>query len=288
MVTVLFTSCSSLPDKGKPAPVNGRKEQAVLYLDRGHTEYNWGNYESSVNFYSQSFELASSVDWQEGMVRSLIHLSRSYDRIGQGEAALARLAAAEELLERYEDPLLDLLTGNRRTEWLLFNKDVSDALEHGLLMTDRAGSIKARESGESWRVLAAVYKRAGELDDSLDAIEQAVSIDSSRNYTAELASDYYIRSSVLSLSGRESEAVESMFLALEKDKFIENTASIAQDLYALALIYEKTGDLEEAAHFLNRSYLVYLSSDSVEIPAAVLEMMESYSGSSQLGGFSGN
>lgn len=275
---LILGSCSSLPKKERLVPVTAKKEQAALYLSRGHNEYNWSNYESSVNFYTKSYQLAASVDWQEGMIRSLVHLSRSQDRLGLSSESLENLEYAEEFLVRHDDEVLSLLAGNRRTEWLLFNRGSADALEQGLSMAETAGPLKVREAGESWRILAAVYKKEGNLVRALEAVEKAVSLDNSQNFTAELASDYYIRSSILSLSGKTDEALESMYSALEMDKYIENTASIAQDLYGLALIYEKAGNDLEASHYFLRSYIVYSSSGGVPVPDNLVDKIRGFSG----------
>lgn len=269
----LILSCSSMPKGENPDAVNVKKEQAALYLSRGHNEYGWNNYESSIKLYNKAFSLSSSVDWEEGMVRSLVHMSRSIDRTADNKQSQLYLDAARELLPVSEEVTLSILVGNRESEWLLFHKGPEKALEKCNEVISALGSEKSEEAGETWRLKAAIHKKMKNYDAALEAIEQAVALDSKQQYIAELASDHYIKASILSLSGREVEGINSMLQALHYDKFIENTAGIAQDLYALALIYEKMGKKEDANHFYQRSYLVYTGDGRVPIPPALSEKL---------------
>ncbi|MBF9015556.1 MULTISPECIES: tetratricopeptide repeat protein [unclassified Oceanispirochaeta] len=271
--SIILGSCSSIPKEERLAAVNEKKEQSALFLSQGHNEYGWKNYESSMTLYKSSFSLAASVDWGEGMIRSLVHLSRSADRIGESDKSLEYMDAAEELLKDIDNTTLLILVGNRKSEWLLFNESPQKAIEQSEVVIALIDSEKSEEVGESWRIQAAAYKRMKNYEKALESIENALSLDEEQHYVAELASDYYIRGSILSLSGREADAIDSMYLALQKDKFIENTPAIAQDLYALALIYEKSGQNENANHYFQRSYLVYKGVRE-EVPPVLVEKLK--------------
>jgi tetratricopeptide (TPR) repeat protein len=270
---ILLLSCSSIPKGERLAAVNDKKEQAALFLSRGHNEYGWNNYESSIKLYSNAFSLSSSVDWEEGMIRSLVHMSRSSDRTADSKQSQVYLDAARELLFISDKVTLNILVGNRESEWLLFHKSPEKALEKCNEIINILGSENSEEAGETWRLKAAILKKMKNYDDALDAIEKAVTLDDKQHYIAELASDHYIKASILSLSGREVEGINSMLQALHYDKFIENTAGIAQDLYALALIYEKMGKKENANHFFQRTYLVYTGAGRSDIPPVLNEKL---------------
>lgn len=274
----MLLSCSSIPKGERLAAVNTQKEQAALFLSRGHSEYGWNNYESSINLYKNAFTLSSSVDWEEGMIRSLVHLSRSSDRISNSTQSILYLDAARELLPITDNKTLDILVGNRGCEWLLFHKSPEEALEKCNELVELLGSEKSEEAGETWRLNASIHKKMKNYEDALYAIDKAVVLDEKQHYIAELASDYYIKASILSLSGEEVEGINAMLQALHYDKFIENTAGIAQDLYALALIYEKNGKKENANHFFQRTYLVYTASRQEHIPPALSEKLKNSTG----------
>ncbi|MDC7235712.1 MAG: hypothetical protein PQJ58_20985, partial [Spirochaetales bacterium] len=231
-------------------------------------------FDSAAGLYTNAFRISSSVDWTEGMVRSLVHLSRCSDRTGDSSTSRDYLKAAEELLFASDDPVLDVLVGNREVEWLLFNESAGSALEKCISVSQNHGSVSSSEAGETWRLMAAIYKKKGDYDSALVNIEKAVSHDDKYHYLAELASDYYIKSSIQSLSGNEADAVNSMLQALHYDKFIENTAAITQDLYALGLIYEKMGDSEMAIHYFQRTYLVYTGSGKTSVPEILQKKLE--------------
>ena len=279
-ILYLLTSCSSLPKDGKEAAVRDRKEQAATILEQGNKEYLWENHDSSLNKYTNAFRLSASVDWQEGMIRALVALSRSSDALGRGELSARYLNRAEYLLEEYKDTALELTTANRRTEWLLFNAGAEEALEESDRNIASADKSPGREAGEAWRIRAAVLKRMGELEKALEAADRALELDEKRGDLREAASDHYIRSSILSLSGDTDQAAGSMQKALALDKRIENTPAIAQDLYALGLILEKAGDPERAGHYFRRSALVYESAGGLVIPEGLLKRLDGSGGSS--------
>lgn len=272
-ILYLLTSCSSLPKDKKDAGVRDKKEQAAAVLEHGNKEYLWDNHASSLNQYQSAFRLSASVDWQEGMIRSLIALSRSSDALGRGGASSVYLDRADFLLEEYDDPALALTAANRRTEWFLFNATADRALEESDKIISSADKAKGREAGEAWRIRAAILKRKGELATALEAADRALDLDEKRADLREAASDYYIRSSILSLSGDTEQAVQSMQKALALDKRIENTPAIAQDLYALGLIMEKAGDKERADHYFRRSALVYESAAIAAVPEGLSERL---------------
>lgn len=271
---IFFTSCSSMPKGERLAAVNTKKEQAAVYLRRGHNEYGWSHYDSSIELYNNAFILSSSVDWEEGMIRALIHLSRSADKTAKSEIAIDFLNAARELLPDTDSQALKVLVGNRESEWMLFHKSPEEALEKCREVLTYAGSDKTEEHGETWRLKASIHKKMAQYEEALEAIDKAIALDDSQHYIAELASDYYIKASILSLSGREEDGINSMLQALQYDKFIENTPGIAQDLYGLALIYEKMGNIEKANHYFQRTYLVYAAEGQQNIPAALTDKLK--------------
>jgi tetratricopeptide (TPR) repeat protein len=274
IVTILLTACSSIPKEARVQAVNTQKDQAAVYLERGHREYTWDNYESALHQYMNAFTLSSSVDWQEGMVKSLVHLSRASDRMKESVRAKIYLDQAVDLMTEIESLELNTLVLNRKTEWFLFNDTPKSALQLNDDVLKNIDKLKGEEAGEVWRIRAVVLKAMKDYDQALIAIEKALERDQKGNYLSELASDYYIRASVLSLSGREEEAAISMTYALEKDKFIENTPGIAQDLYGLGLIYEKIGENEKANHYFQRSYLVQKGANRNDIPEKLLEKLQ--------------
>jgi len=274
-----LSGCSSIPKQERVVRVTTVRKQAAVLLERGHAEYRWDGYDSSLNQYRNAFLLASSVDWQEGIVRSLVHISRSLDRLGRTEEALAHVSAASELLEADSPAELRVLVLNRTAEWYFLQgnrKDAGTAVQQALTAGE---GITSQETGETWRIKAALHKRAGEYDQALAAVESAAALDEKGGFIAELASDYYIRASVLSLTGDSEGAAASMMQALEKDKFIENTPGIAQDLYGLGRIYEKAGDSDNAVLYFKRAYLVYKGSGKGTVPEKITESLETLTGS---------
>jgi hypothetical protein len=270
----LITGCSSMPKDERSQYVGTAREQSALQLDRGNNEYRWNNYVSALTFYKKALREASSVDWQEGIVRSMVQISRTLDQLGHKDDALKYANTARDFQKDTTSRELDVLTLNRLAEWHFLQNEIQQALT---LLDDAIAAgkgLESQEAGETWRVKAAIHKKQSHYSEALSAIDTAVELDNKGFFLGELASDYYIKSSILSLSGEYKEAVESMEQALEKDKFIENSAGIAMDLFGLGKIHEKFGNSEKALIYYKRLYLVYLGTENGTVPGFLLDSIK--------------
>ena len=277
ILTILFISCSSMPKDEKVQNVTATRSLGALHIERGNNEYRWNNYDSALALYSKALTLSSSVDWEEGVIRSMVQISRTLDQLGETEKALIYAETAAAFMEARELDALRVLTLNRKAEWYFYQDKTTEAFKF-LEESIKAGKdLETEEIGESWRIKAAILKKKKDYGMALEAIEEAVAIDKKGFFLGELASDYYIRASILSLSGKYSEAIESMELALEKDKFIENSAGIAMDLYGLGKIHNKNGNSEMALDYFKRLYLVYKGANDGTVPEFLIESLKDLS-----------
>ena len=262
----IFSGCSSMPKGEKVQYVNSVSSQSAIQLERGNNEYRWNNYKSALNLYSKALTLASSVDWQEGIIRSIVQISRTLDQLNRGEDSRIYAETAREFQMTAGSAALDVLTLNRLGEWTFFKGDSQAALSLISKALAAGQSLESEEIGETWRIKAVIHKKEKDYSSALQAIDEALKIDEDGAFLGELASDYYIRSSILSLMNHLDEAIESMEIALVKDKFIENSAGIAMDLFGLGKIYEKKGDSEKAFIYYKRLYLVYSGTNNRTVP----------------------
>ncbi len=260
-----------MPKDEKAQLVTTGRTQSALQLERGNNEYRWNNYESALNLYNKALASASAVDWQEGIIRSFVQISRTLDQLNRPDEAFTYVELASQLLEGLDSPVLQVLVINRRSEWSLFQENMEEALSIIETAIEEGEKISTEEAGESWRIKAAILKRMDQFYLALEAVEEAEQIDSKGPYLAELASDYYIKGSLHSVMGNYPEAVKNMEKALEKDKFIENSAGIALDLFGLSRIYEKSGDIEMSQLYLKRLYLVNLYANPGTVPEKLLQ-----------------
>ncbi|OQY33782.1 MAG: hypothetical protein B6241_06940 [Spirochaetaceae bacterium 4572_59] len=272
--TILLSSCSSMPKDEQDLTVSIIKTKSAMQLERGNNEYRWNNYDSALALYSKALSSSSSVDWQPGVIRSLVQISRTLDQLKQAEKSRQYALAARGFRESIENKALNILTQNRIAEWYYFQDDINKSLT----LIDQAilqgKNLESEEAGETWRIKASILKKKENYEAALSAIDEAVNLDKKGLFLGELASDYYIKSSLLSLSGKYPEAVVSMEAALEKDKFIENSSGIAMDLYGLGKIHEKNGNSDKALEYYNRLYLFYLGSNNT-IPDFLLDAINS-------------
>ena len=274
---IILSGCSSMPKDEKAQLVNTGRTQSALQLERGNNEYRWNNYASALNLYHKALASASAVDWQEGIIRCFVQISRTLDQMNRSEDAFQYIKMAYQLLEGMDCPVLQILVINRHSEWSLFQENPDEALSLIESAIKVGEKIISEEAGESWRIKAAVLKKMDRFDLALEAIQQAEQIDSKGPYLAELASDYYIMGSLFSVMENYTDAVKYMQKALEKDKFIENSAGIALDLYGLSRIYNKNGAKEMSVLYLKRLFLVYHYANRGTVPENLLNITDEQS-----------
>jgi tetratricopeptide (TPR) repeat protein len=114
--------------------------------------------------------------------------------------------------------------------------------------------------------LAVLYHNMGaglrntrEFSEALSCVQKAADLNHPAKRFSELASNYYLLSSINFRQDKFEEAKGNALAALDYDKRMENSLGIAQDLLALGSIEEKAGNASEAHDAYKRSFLAYRS-----------------------------
>jgi len=108
------------------------------------------------------------------------------------------------------------------------------------------------------------------IDVALQFFNRAITINIKKKLFKEIASNYYMISSVYSEKGKYEIALDYINKALEMDKYVENSLGIAKDYRAMGIISKKIGKESDAYTYFKNSLFIYRSIKTI-LPNFVLE-----------------
>jgi tetratricopeptide (TPR) repeat protein len=264
-----FAACSSAP----PAPdaVFEKRNQASRNLESGNRHFREARYAEALEFYALALDGYTAMDDSEGRVTALNSIGKVFflsgdvparaGGVGNTERAFSSYREAYSLAKRLESPRFVLQSANNLAEVHIRRGENAAALE---LLEDTLGQRGVRDfSSLELAVLyhntALVLRNLERYGEALEAAMRARDMNRGAKRFGELASNYYIMSSIYFRQGVLGEARGAAGSALEYDKRMENSLGIAEDLLALGSIEEKGGDVSAAYDMYKRAFLVYRS-----------------------------
>ena len=257
VVIVLFAACSSAPPPKEE--IFDKRNLATEYIEFGNKYFKQAQYDQAARFYQLAEEYYSTVEGREGIVTAKNSLGKVRFAVGDLDGAMKLYREAEALAAVLGKPELVLQGINNIGEISLRKGAQKEALkefEKGLSLAESSGSA-GRERAILHHNYAAALKNSDRMDEAVLEIDKARTLNLAAKRYEELASNYYLLSSIHSKKKDYTEAIKTAELALEYDKKMENSLGIAQDLNALGLIMEKTNQTEAAYDMYKRSFLVY-------------------------------
>jgi tetratricopeptide (TPR) repeat protein len=242
--TLLFAACSSAP----PAPdgVQDRKNRAADYLKFGQQSFQAAQYDQALSFYQIALDLDTAVDHEAGMAAAWNSVAMAQTALGKTEEARTSLTQAEAMAKLAGDRTLIL-----QVEVNLVQADLSDGNNEGA----RRRLVSLQPFPETVEG-AALEHASGLLEKNLDhpaqalaAFDKALAVNQKLGLKQEMASNHFMKASVLGRQGNWKGARAELETALTLDRLMENTMGIGQDWRALgtvALRLEKPHDAFDA------------------------------------------
>jgi len=269
-----LAACSSAPPPKEE--VFDQRNLATEYVEFGNKYYKQAQYDQAARFYQLASEYYAGVDAREGLVTANNSLGKVRLAFGDVDGALAYFRKAETLAAVVGKSELLLQCANNLGEISLRKGETKEALAifEKALSSSAGQAEQSREKAVLLHNRAAALKAADRPDEAEAEIAKAQALNLGAKRYEELASNYYLLSSLHSKRKNFGEALKAAELALEYDKKMENSLGIAQDLTALGLILEKTGQTEPAYDMYKRSFLVYRAIQYVPGARKSLELLE--------------
>jgi tetratricopeptide (TPR) repeat protein len=253
----LIVSCSSAPPRSDT--LTAVRDQAAQNSGYAEAYFRQGRYDLALQFFTQSLNENTSIDYAEGITQSYVAIGKTYMAMGSLDMAEDILVKAKEK-SRVAGPSLFFSSSNGLGELYLAKGDPQKALtvfEEALSMP--ATSRTPAQTALLLHNLGTAQKNLGNLPEALEYFGKSLDINTAGKLIESAAADYYMIASVYSLQARFDDAVKSAEMALSLDKKVESSPGIAQDLYALGLISIKRKDLAAAYDYFQRSYMVYVT-----------------------------
>lgn len=249
--------CSSVPEQAEE--VVEKKNSAAEYAVYGNNYYNQGMYVQALNFFNLSLAYNGAVYHEEGMIQSYNSIGKVYIVLGSMEKAEKSYTDALELALLIKNAELIAQSINNLGELYLKQDKYDLALQKFEEALDYSKDLPVEKVAIIYHNIGIVYKRKDDTETALEYFEKALKINLGKKYHEEIASNYYMISSIHSGRGDYLTAMGYALKALEEDRKVENSLGIAKDFQALGIIVLKFGKEEEAYDYFQKCLYVYTS-----------------------------
>jgi len=274
IIMLTLASCSSLP-KGDRQVVESQN-RAAGYARFGNQYFAEGNLSKALDFFRLALEENQSIDNETGIAKTYYSIGKVHLSAENLEEAENAFSHTREIAERTGRPQLLMYAYSGSGELAMARNDPARALE---LFESSLGEARQLSDDPKWTAIAlhnvgTALSRLGKLDDAETRFQAAAEINTQENRYRELASNHYMLASIYSRRTEYQKAEVELQTAMKNDKIVENSLGIAQDLRALGMVQEKSGNLETALDYYQRSLQVYVARGQRAPTVALLGVLE--------------
>ncbi|WP_319522982.1 tetratricopeptide repeat protein [uncultured Desulfosarcina sp.] len=263
-------ACAATP---KATSTVDRSEQGDQELKRGMYWYHRGCSRKALDHFQVAYEYFSLHDQPQGVARSLIGLAHLHRLADNRENAILFYDAALTAARRCGDQTVTARALSGKAALLIDADDLSGAealLDEAQLISTKNGSVSATLLNHR----AVLEMKEGHYDEALALLDQADSNAVEADSPA-AATIRFTRARVLMRTGHDQQAMALFQQALELDRGAGFSQGVAADLLAIADIYERSGQNENALDCLERSLKIYALMGNRKIVLDHLERLES-------------
>jgi tetratricopeptide (TPR) repeat protein len=267
-LAVLVTACSSAP----PAPegVQDRKNRAADYLKFGQNAFREAQWDQALAFYLNAVDLDTAVDHVPGMAAAWNSVASAQTALGKTEEARAALAQAEALAAESGDRTLVLQVAVNLVQADL----AAGAFDPARKRLDSLAPFPATAEGAALdHALGTLEKAQDHPALALAAFDRALAVNLKLGLKTEMASNHFMKASVLGRQGQWAEAKVELQTALGLDKTMENTLGIGQDWRSLGTVSAKLGDTQGAFDAYVRAERLFQAAGLADQQRKTLELL---------------
>lgn len=268
-LSIFWGGCSSAP----PAPegIQDRKNRAADYLKFGRQAFREAQFEQALSFYLIAVDLNTAVDYEVGMAVAWNSVATAQTALGRPAEAEAALEQAEALATSAADPIVRLQVAVNRVQADLEAGKPGEARSRLEALRPFPASAEGAALEHAWGML---NKLEGTPEEALAAFDRSLAVNTKLSLRQEMASNRFMKASVLAKLGRWDEARVELTAALALDKVMENTLGIGQDLRALGTVALKQGRPQEAFDAYLRAYRLFQAAGLSDQQKKTKELMD--------------
>jgi tetratricopeptide (TPR) repeat protein len=264
----LAVACSSAPPA--PTSVQDRKNRAADYLKFGQQAFQETRYAQALSFYLIALDFDTAVDNEAGMAVAWNSVAVAQTALGKLDEARAALAEAEAMAKVTGDRTLILQVAVN-----LVQADLSAGNNEAARL--RLVSLKpfpeTAEGAALEHSFGMLQKSLEHPDEALAAFNRALALNQRLGLKQEMASNHFMKASVLGHVGNWTAARSELQLALGLDRTVENTLGIGQDWKALGTVALRLEDPQGAFDAYVRAARLFQAAGLTEQQRKVIEVL---------------
>ena len=268
LAVLLLASCSSAPPASEG--INDRKNRAADYLNYGRQAFQEAQYEQALKFYELAFSLDTAVDYEAGMAIVLNSMAITQSVLGRFEEAKTTLDQAQTLAVRSGERAIILQVAVTRVQGDLASGDTETARKR----LDELQPFPATAEGAALdHVLGLLEKDLNRPVEAMAAFDRALATNAKLGLKQEMASNRFMRATLLGREGRWADARAELEAALTLDRLMENTVGIGQDWRALGTVALKLNEPQAAFEAFVRAYRLFHAAGLVMEQRKTLDLL---------------
>jgi tetratricopeptide (TPR) repeat protein len=241
LAALVLSACSSAPPP--PDGVQDRKNRAADYLKFGRQAFQEAQYDQALSFYQIAVDLDTAVDSEAGMAAAWNSVASAQTALGKTDDARASLALAESYAALSGDKVLVLQVAVNLVQADLAAGNKASARQRLTALQPFPETAEGAALEHAW---GALLKDEGNSADALAAFDRALTTNQKLGLKQEMASNRFMKASVLAKQGHDDAAKTELEGALVLDRLMENTIGIGQDWRALGTLAVRRGDNKAA------------------------------------------
>jgi tetratricopeptide (TPR) repeat protein len=240
-LAVLLAACSSTPPP--PEGVTDRKNQAADFMKSGQAALQAAQYAQALQYYQMALDLNTAVDNVSGMAVAWNSVATIQTAMGRIADAKASMAQAKDLAEASGDRkvILQVAVNFIQADLAAGNYDSAAKRLEALKPFPESAEGASLEHAQG-----TLLKATDQPIAALAAYDRALNLNKRLSLKQDMATNHFMKASVLDKLERWPEALNELQAALALDRVMENTLGIGIDWRAIGTVYLKTGKPSDA------------------------------------------
>ncbi len=241
LMTAALVACSSAPPP--PEGVQDRKNRAADYLKFGQNAFQAVQYQQALQFYQIALDLDTAVDNEAGMTVAWNSIAAAQTALGKIDEARVSLTQAGAMANHTGNRTLILQVAVNLVQADLAEGDDDSARTR---LTSLQPFPETAEGAALNHALGTLEKNSDHPKEAMAAFEKALAVNQKLGLKQEMASNHFMKASVLGHEGNWTAAQSELEAALILDRTMENTLGIGQDWRALGTVAVKLDKPKDA------------------------------------------
>ncbi len=247
LILLFLLSCSTK----NPTIRDDIKKKIDYSINEGLSYFQKNQIEKAINSFTQAYELATTIDDVDRIIRASLKLIEVYIFINQPDKAFPFLISAKKLaekeeIEKYFSPIFYFLA-----RFYELKQDLDNAIA---IYKEAINSAKNDlDKSIALNGLGLLFLKQKKFDDALLYLEKAYKINKKLKNYDQLSNNSFNMAICYFNKKDYDKSLQYALEALKYDKLSENSLNILEDCKLLAKIYEYLNNIETALYYITKA-----------------------------------